>query len=43
MFRSLNRTSLTSFTSKLFRSRVALIAGSLALAASAAPLMGAGP
>lgn len=43
MFRSLNRTSVSSFTSNLFRSRAGLIAGSLALAASAAPLMGAGP
>lgn len=43
MFRSLNRTSLSSAASTLFRSRAGLIAGSLALAASAAPLMGAGP
>ncbi len=43
MFRSLNRSSLSSFSSALVRSRAGLIAGSLAVAASAAPLMGAGP
>ena len=43
MFGSLNRSSFSSLTSTLVRSRAGLIAGSLALAASAAPLMGAGP
>ena len=43
MFRSLNRSSFSSFTSTLVRSRAGLIAGSLAVAASAVPLMGAGP
>ena len=43
MFRSVNRNSFSSLTSTLFRSRAGLIAGSLAIAACAAPLMGAGP
>ncbi len=43
MFRSLHRSSLVSLTAKLTHSRAGLAAASLAIAASAAPLMGAGP